>query len=76
MCLGVPARVITIVEEEKAALVNSFGVSKWIKTMLVPEVKIEDYVLVHAGHALAVIDTDEAEARIKLWEEMLEKEGE
>lgn len=63
-------------EGKKTAVVDSFGVPRQVGIMLVPDVKIDDFVLVHAGHALEKIDPAEAEERIKLWEEMLEKEEE
>ncbi|RQD75506.1 MAG: HypC/HybG/HupF family hydrogenase formation chaperone [Candidatus Syntrophonatronum acetioxidans] len=76
MCLGVPGKVIIINHEDRTALVDSFGVPRWVGITLVPDVKVDDYVLVHAGYALEKINLDEAEERIKLWEELLEAEEE
>ncbi|UNC92292.1 HypC/HybG/HupF family hydrogenase formation chaperone [Candidatus Contubernalis alkaliaceticus] len=76
MCLGVPAKVMMINDENRTALVDSFGVSRWVGITLVPDVKEDDYVLIHAGYALEKIDLQDAEGRIKIWEEMLTLEEE
>ncbi len=76
MCLGVPAKVIMINNENRTALVDSFGVPRWVGITLIPDVKVDDYVLIHAGYALEKIDLQEAEERIKLWEELLTLEEE
>ncbi|RQD77236.1 MAG: HypC/HybG/HupF family hydrogenase formation chaperone [Candidatus Syntrophonatronum acetioxidans] len=74
MCVGVPGKVVIINHETRTALVDSFGVPRWVGITLVPHVEVDDYVLVHAGYALEKIDLEEAEERIKLWEEILEEE--
>ena len=76
MCLAVPAKVMMINDENRTALVDSFGVPRWVGIALIPDVKVDDYVLIHAGYALEKIDLLEAEERIKLWEEMLTLEEE
>lgn len=54
MCLAIPARVITI--EEMMAKVDMMGNERTVGTHLVPEVKVGEYVLVHAGFAIEIID--------------------
>ncbi len=76
MCLGVPGKVVMISNENRTALVDSFGVPRWVGITLVPDVEVDDYVLVHAGYALEKIDEGDAEERIKLWDEVLEVEEE
>lgn len=77
MCLGVPGKVVLINSENRTALVDSFGVSRWVGVALVTDLEVDDYVLIHAGQALEKIDLGDAEERIKLWEEMLRlEEGE
>lgn len=75
MCLGVPAKVVSI-QDRMIAQVDSFGVYKKINIALVPDIDVGDYVLVHAGHALEKIDMEEARERMKLWDELLAKEEE
>ncbi|MDO9574173.1 MAG: HypC/HybG/HupF family hydrogenase formation chaperone [Candidatus Contubernalis sp.] len=76
MCLAVPAKVMMINDENRTALVDSFGVPRWVGVTLIPDVQVNDYVLIHAGYALEKIDLQEAEERIKLWEELLTLEEE
>jgi hydrogenase expression/formation protein HypC len=58
MCLAVPAEVKKI--ENNSAEIESFGLKKNIDISLIPEVKIGDYVIVHAGFAIQIIDREEA----------------
>ena len=65
MCLAVPGRVVDIQPEPDPALrlakVDFGGVRKEVSLAFTPDVSVGDYVLVHVGFALSVID--EAEAR-------------
>lgn len=54
MCLGIPLKIILI--EGKEAVGEMNGVKKKIRVDLLPQVKIGDYVMVHAGFALEIID--------------------
>jgi hydrogenase expression/formation protein HypC len=56
MCLAIPARVILI--EEMMAKVDMMGNERTVGTHLVPEVKVGDYVLVHAGFAIEIVDEE------------------
>jgi hydrogenase expression/formation protein HypC len=65
MCLAVPGRVLETAGEDsyfRTARVSFGGVVKQVSLACVPEAKVNDYVLVHAGMALDVIDEDEAAA--------------
>lgn len=64
MCLGVPALVVEILENERA-IVDMGGVRKPISTALLDEVAMGDYVIVHVGFALGILDTEEAERLIQ-----------
>jgi len=66
MCVAVPAKIITV--SDNIALIESAGVSKKIDISLVPEVKAGDYVIVHAGFAIQVVDTEEAQKILELFE--------
>jgi hydrogenase expression/formation protein HypC len=71
MCLAVPARVIEV--DGDLAKVDFGGVVREVNISLV-DVKVGDYVLVHAGYAIQVIDEREAEETLALWREILEAE--
>lgn len=55
MCLAIPARIVSI-EDGRMAAVDIMGVTRKISLDLVPQATEGDYVLVHAGFALQVID--------------------
>lgn len=65
MCLGVPAKVVEFVEGQMA-VVDVDGNQVNISIQLVPEVKIGQYVLVHAGFAMDILDESFAEETMKL----------
>ena len=63
MCLAVPGKILEINEVDelfRTAKVSFGGASKAVNLTFVPEAKIGDYVLVHVGFALNVIDEEEA----------------
>ena len=69
MCLALPAQVV----ERQAgddAIVNLGGVRKAISLALVPEAKVGDYVIVHVGHAIGMLDQQEAELTLALFAEL------
>jgi hydrogenase expression/formation protein HypC len=64
MCLAVPGKIISIEGTDqifRCGKVSFGGILKQINLAYVPEAKIGDYVLVHVGFAISIID--EAEAR-------------
>ena len=64
MCLAVPGKVISIEEADatfRNGRVDFAGIVKNVNLSYVPEAKIGDYVVVHVGFALSIVD--EAEAR-------------
>jgi hydrogenase expression/formation protein HypC len=68
MCLAVPGKVISIHGEDdlnKSAKVSFGGVIKEVNIAYVPEVKIGEYVIVHVGFALSILDPDEAEQTLE-----------
>ncbi len=68
MCLAIPGKIISIEDNSnpKMAKVSFGGAIKNICIEWVPEAKVGDYVLVHVGFALNVIDEKEAEETLKL----------
>lgn len=73
MCLAIPARITRI--KENIAEVKSFGVKKEIDVSLVPDAKVGNYVIVHAGFAIQIIDEEDALISQGYWKEILEEEG-
>ena len=74
MCLAVPARVIEM-RDDLLGLVELGGVVREVCFMLLPDVRVGDYVLLHAGYALQKVDTVEAEETLRLLAEMVEAAG-
>jgi hydrogenase expression/formation protein HypC len=68
MCLAIPALVKSIEGNEAEAEIG--GIGRKISILLTPEVKVGDYVLLHTGYAINVIDEEEAMETLKLFEEM------
>lgn len=69
MCLGVPAQILKMLDNQTAR-VDVDGNQVDISIQLVPDVKIGDYVLVHAGFAMDIIDADIADETMKLLKEL------
>jgi hydrogenase expression/formation protein HypC len=74
MCLAIPARV-TRVNGDKAQVDFGEGVLREVNVTLV-EAKVGDYVLVHAGYAIQIVDEKDALETICLWNEILAAEKE
>jgi len=74
MCLAIPARVVSV-KEDKAQVDFGEGVLREVNVTLV-NAQVGDYVLIHAGYAIQVLDEKEALETIRLWNEILEAEAE
>ena len=70
MCLGVPMQVKTI--ENEVAICEIDGVQREASLMMLDDVRIGDYVLIHAGFAIEKIDDDEAQLTLKALREALD----
>ena len=70
MCLAIPALIKSIDGHQAEADIE--GVTRQVSLQLTPEAKVGDYVLLHTGYAISIIDTDEAEETLKLLKEMSE----
>lgn len=68
MCLAIPGEVLKI--EGDRAWVDFGGVSREVNAALV-DAHVGDYVIVHAGFAIQLLDREEAEESLKIWREML-----
>lgn len=64
MCLAVPLRIEAI--EGEMGLVELGGVRRQVSLVLTPEARVGDYVIIHTGFALSVLDEEEAQETLKL----------
>ncbi len=68
MCLAIPVRIKSINGTE--AEVEIVGITRKTSLMLTPEAKLVDYVLLHAGYAINILDQAEAEETLAIFAEM------
>lgn len=71
MCLAIPALIRSI--EGYQAEVEIGGVKRVVSLQLVPEAKIGDYVLIHTGYAISVVDEEEAQETLRLLAEFADE---
>lgn len=69
MCLAIPALLVELRPNDQA-VVDLGGIRKEISVALVSGVKVGNYVVVHVGHAIGVIDPEEAVRTLALFAEM------
>ncbi|MBI1278122.1 MAG: HypC/HybG/HupF family hydrogenase formation chaperone [Anaerolineaceae bacterium] len=65
MCLAVPGKILDITVEtplERSGKVSFGGIIKDVNLAYVPEAKVGDYVIVHVGFALNLVDEKEAKS--------------
>jgi len=74
MCVAVPLLVKSI--ENRQAEVEMGGVSRLVSLELAPEAKVGDYVIVHAGYAIGILDEQEALETLELFRQMADLLGE
>ena len=73
MCMAIPSRIVELAGE--MATVEAFGELRSVSLMLMSDgVALGDYVLVHAGYAIQVLDEKEALETLSLWNEILAAE--
>lgn len=78
MCLAVPGKVIDIQGDDpllRSARVSFAGVIKQVSLTCAPEAQPGDYVLVHVGVAISVVDEQEAELTMSYLRQMGELDG-
>jgi hydrogenase expression/formation protein HypC len=78
MCLAVPGKIIEITGEDpwwRSARVSFAGAIKNVSLACVPEARVGDFVLVHVGVAIGVVDPAEAEETWRYLSEMDELAG-
>jgi len=72
MCLAIPVLIKSIENDE--AEVEIGGITRRISLRLTPEARVGDYALVHTGYALNILNQEEAEETLRLFEEIAEAE--
>jgi hydrogenase expression/formation protein HypC len=71
MCLAVPME-LTEITMDGVGKVNAGGVGTAVNIMMVPHAKIGDFLIIHAGFAIEVLNDDEARIRLDLFRELAE----
>lgn len=69
MCLAIPAKVLEV-QGDVARVDFGHGVAREVNVMLV-DTHVGEYVLVHAGYAIQVVDQEAAEESLQIWRELL-----
>ena len=72
MCLGIPARVVQI-DESQQGKVDYLGTKVKTNFALLEDVKIGDWVIIHAGFAISKMNEEEARETLSLLREIAEK---
>lgn len=70
MCVGVPAKIVE--KHEYSAVVDVMGSQTNVGIIFVPEVELGDYVIVHAGQAISIINEQYAKESVVEWRKMVD----
>lgn len=72
MCLAVPGKILTITGEDvlRSGSVSFGGINKQVNLAYVPEAKVGDYVIVHVGFAISIVDENEARQTFEYLKQM------
>ena len=72
MCLAIPGKVVEINDENglKMGRIDYSGTIQSACLEYVPDTKVGEYVIVHAGFAVNAVDEEEARKTLALWDEM------
>ena len=69
MCLAVPMQLVERREWDGTAELR--GVQRQVSLMLCPEAQVGEFVLIHAGYAIATVDAEEARKTLEILDEMV-----
>lgn len=69
MCLAIPGKILNI-ESENEAIVDFDGIMRNVSLDMLPSAKVNDYVLVHAGFAIEIVNKTEAKKTLELYKEL------
>jgi hydrogenase expression/formation protein HypC len=75
MCLAVPVRVAALLDDQWVEI-EVGGICTRVSTALIDDVALGDYVIVHAGFAIARLDAEDAEKTLALFDEISAHLGE
>jgi hydrogenase expression/formation protein HypC len=64
MCLAIPAKIIS--KKGDTAIVDVSGVQREANLMLCPDAKVGDYIIMHAGFAIHLLDKKDAEETLQM----------
>ena len=70
MCFGVPAKVIE--KHEYTALVDVMGSQTTVGIIFISEVEVGDYVIVHAGQGMSIVDEEYAKVSVEEWRKLVD----
>lgn len=70
MCVGVPAKVIK--KQDYSVVVDVMGSQTTVGSIFIPEVQVDDYVIVHAGQAMSIIDEQFAKESVEEWRKLID----
>ena len=72
MCLAIPGKVLEIEERDGSRIgkVQFGGIVRQVAFTFVPEVQVGDYVMVHVGFAISIVDAEEAERTYQILQNM------
>lgn len=73
MCLAVPLKLVEI--HENSAIGEALGMTREIRVDFIPEPKVGDYVMVHAGFAIDRLDEQQAQEDLDAWKEVQDALG-
>lgn len=68
MCLAMPGKIISI--KDKIADIDFNGIKKKVGMDLLPDAKVGNYVIVHAGFAIQILDLRDAKERLKIFKKI------
>lgn len=71
MCIAIPAKIIAIDKDKNEAVVDVEGVRRRAGLALVADARVGDYVILHAGYAISVIDETDAAESLAILREVL-----
>ena len=75
MCLAIPGKILEIDIKNQNAIVDYGDNTKRKANISLVDVKVGQYVLVHAGFAIQILDPKDAKETLALFKEMLSQEG-
>ena len=69
MCLAVPAKILSL-DDDRQGTVDYMGSRVLVNFSLVPRARVGDWVIIHAGFAISVLDEAEARETLQLFKEL------